>query len=237
MTGRLPYHVNQIILSDSAVDLNAPKEMTAMPRKLKEGGYSTHMVGKWHVGLDHPSATPHGRGFDTSMGYLTAAEDHWTQALANACPATSCPATAAYPANEAAAYAGFGNGSNVIDMWCTDRPCTGLNGTAFHMGRNGMVQGSLTSFGDYQYAQEAIRIIKEHDTDIPMFFYVAFQCNHLPLEAPDSFIEMYPDTWRDDRRWYAAMTSYFDVALGNITDAMKARNMWENTLLVFTTDK
>ena len=74
MTGRLPYHVNQIILSDSAVDLNAPKEMTAMPRKLKEGGYSTHMVGKWHVGLDHPSATPHGRGFDTSMGYLTAAE-------------------------------------------------------------------------------------------------------------------------------------------------------------------
>ena len=133
-------------------------------------------------------------------------------------------------------YAGLGNRST-FDMWCTDRPCTGLNGTAFHMGRNGMVQGSLTSFGDYQYAQEAIRIIKEHDTDIPMFFYVAFQCNHLPLEAPDSFIEMYPDTWRDDRRWYAAMTSYFDVALGNITDAMKARNMWENTLLVFTTDK
>jgi len=26
MTGRLPYHVNQVILSDSAVDLNAPKE-------------------------------------------------------------------------------------------------------------------------------------------------------------------------------------------------------------------
>ena len=46
MTGRLPYHVNQIILSDSAVDLNAPKEMTAMPRKMKLGGYATHMVGK-----------------------------------------------------------------------------------------------------------------------------------------------------------------------------------------------
>jgi hypothetical protein len=79
MTGRLPYHVNQIILEDNAVDLNAPKEMTAMPKKLKEGGYATHMVGKWHVGLDHPRATPNGRGFDTSKGYLTAAEDHWTQ--------------------------------------------------------------------------------------------------------------------------------------------------------------
>ena len=31
-------HVNQVILSDSAVDLNAPKEMTAMPRKMKLGG-------------------------------------------------------------------------------------------------------------------------------------------------------------------------------------------------------
>ena len=26
-----------------------PSEMTAMPKKLKMGGYATHMVGKWHV--------------------------------------------------------------------------------------------------------------------------------------------------------------------------------------------
>jgi hypothetical protein len=39
---------------------------------------------------------------------------------------------------------------------------------------------------------------------------------------------MYPDTWREDRRWYAAMTSYWDTALGNITAAVKAKGMWEN---------
>merc|ERR1719264_222707 len=50
MTGRLPYHVNQIILPDYVADWDAPKEMTAMPRKLKQAGYATHMVGKWHVG-------------------------------------------------------------------------------------------------------------------------------------------------------------------------------------------
>ena len=37
---------------------------------------STHMVGKWHVGLSHPKETPHGRGFATSKGCLTAAEAH-----------------------------------------------------------------------------------------------------------------------------------------------------------------
>jgi hypothetical protein len=88
---------------------------------------------QWHVGLDHPSATPHGRGFDTSKGYLTAAEDHWTQAISSALPATSGPATSSYPPSTLAARAGFGNGSNVIDLWCTDGPCTGDNGTSFHM--------------------------------------------------------------------------------------------------------
>jgi hypothetical protein len=45
-------------------------------------------------------------------------------------------------------------------------------------GKNGMVQGDLNSFGDYMYTQEAIRIISEHDVDIPLFYYVAFQCKY-----------------------------------------------------------
>ena len=60
------------------------------------------MVGKWHVGLSHPKETPHGRGFDTSKGYLTAAEDHWTQAQCG-CDGCSCPSTASFPPNPLAA--------------------------------------------------------------------------------------------------------------------------------------
>ena len=29
---------------------------------------------------------------------------------------------------------------------------------------------------------------------------------------------MYPKSWREDRRWYAGMTSYWDASLGNITE-------------------
>ena len=79
-----------------------------------------------------------------------------------------------------------------------------------------------------------MRIVNEHDTDIPvsaatagsgcdsrrdlisdrdrcreqLFFYVAFQVNHTPLEVPDSYIEKYPAEWREDRRWYAGMATY-----------------------------
>ena len=45
MSGRLPYHVNQVILGMNNPDWDMPSEMTAMPRKLKQGGYATHMVG------------------------------------------------------------------------------------------------------------------------------------------------------------------------------------------------
>ena len=47
---------------------------------------------------------------------------------------------------------------------------------------------------------------------------------------------MYPNSWREDRRWYAGMTSYWDASLGNITELVRAKGMWDNTLLVMTTD-
>ena len=47
---------------------------------------------------------------------------------------------------------------------------------------------------------------------------------------------MYPESYRTDRRWYAGMTSFWDAALGNITDLVKEKGMWDNTLLVMTTD-
>eukprot|EP00662_Eupelagonemidae_sp_cell21_P047566 gene47566-62992_t len=36
MSGRLPFHVNQVILSDWDRDWDMPREMTAMPAKLKK---------------------------------------------------------------------------------------------------------------------------------------------------------------------------------------------------------
>ena len=39
-------------------------------------------------------------------------------------------------------------------------------------------------------SQEAMRVIREHDASIPLFYYIAFQCNHEPLEAPDGYIDM-----------------------------------------------
>lgn len=47
MSGRLPFHVNQVLTGMQNPDWDMPSEMTAIPKKLKLGGYATHMVGKW----------------------------------------------------------------------------------------------------------------------------------------------------------------------------------------------
>ena len=47
-----------------------PRNMTGIGTKMKDGGYATHMVGKWNAGMATPDHTPQGRGFDTSLNYF-----------------------------------------------------------------------------------------------------------------------------------------------------------------------
>ncbi|MEQ8808309.1 MAG: sulfatase-like hydrolase/transferase [Imperialibacter sp.] len=48
-----------------------------LPRKLKEAGYHTAIVGKWHLGLESPNI-PNDRGFDYFHGWLgDMMDDYW----------------------------------------------------------------------------------------------------------------------------------------------------------------
>ena len=41
-------------------------------------GYSTHIVGKWHLGFFEWAYTPLFRGFDSFYGFYSGSEDHFT---------------------------------------------------------------------------------------------------------------------------------------------------------------
>uniref|UniRef100_A0A1X7VTI3 Sulfatase N-terminal domain-containing protein n=1 Tax=Amphimedon queenslandica TaxID=400682 RepID=A0A1X7VTI3_AMPQE len=78
LTGRWPHHAHQYNIKPN-FQIGTNINMTMLPAKLKTVGYKTHMVGKWHQGFFQPKFLPINRGFDTSSGFLSGAEDHFTQ--------------------------------------------------------------------------------------------------------------------------------------------------------------
>jgi arylsulfatase A-like enzyme len=45
-------------------------DITTMPEWFRAQGYSTHHIGKWHIGELNAEAKPQAQGFDTSFGFL-----------------------------------------------------------------------------------------------------------------------------------------------------------------------
>ncbi|XP_019630630.1 PREDICTED: arylsulfatase B-like isoform X2 [Branchiostoma belcheri] len=79
MTGRYQIHYglqHSVIMCDRPHGL--PLDEVTLPQQLKKNGYSTYMVGKWHLGFFRKEYMPLQRGFDRFYGYLTGGEDYWT---------------------------------------------------------------------------------------------------------------------------------------------------------------
>ena len=49
--------------------LEIPPEVTTLPEALRDLGYSTHLVGKWHAGEIREASLPLAQGFDTFFGF------------------------------------------------------------------------------------------------------------------------------------------------------------------------
>lgn len=47
-----------------------PAEVVTIPELLRDAGYSTHHIGKWHAGYISVGARPNAQGFDTFFGFL-----------------------------------------------------------------------------------------------------------------------------------------------------------------------
>jgi arylsulfatase A-like enzyme len=187
----VPPHSGQDNSARATVDLN----MTTIADKLRSAGYATGMSGKWHAGHEIIKQTPHGRGFQTSLGYMNGACDHYTQ-------------------TDGEDGCGSNTAGHSTDIWNTDQPGFGLNGT----------------YGDFMYVGRAVETILAHDASVPLFYYLAMQCAHEPMEAPQRYKDLYDAKTTPSVVEYA-FSSIIDEAIGNVTAALRTKKMWKSTLM------
>lgn len=76
MTGRTPQHggLNGNVPLDS---VGMPSQQITIAEKLKEAGYATAHIGKWHLG-HHKETIPNAQGFDHSFGHLVGCIDNYS---------------------------------------------------------------------------------------------------------------------------------------------------------------
>jgi len=83
---------------------------------------------------------------------------------------------------------------------------------------------------------EAVRLIRAHDVQKPLFLYLTFTAPHAPYQAPKEYLERYASIADPTRRAYAAMITAMDDQIGRVVAALDERGMRENTLIVFQSD-
>jgi len=80
MTGRYPMRTGlQTFVIFPGHTYGLPTEETTLPQALKEAGYQTAMVGKWHLGHADRKYWPQNRGFDSFYGNLVGEVDYFTK--------------------------------------------------------------------------------------------------------------------------------------------------------------
>lgn len=240
-SGRLPVHVNIGNTGVTIANLSdpesgaagIPRSMTGLATKLREGGYRTHMVGKWDAGMATPDHTPYGRGYESFVGYFQHANNYWRKnaGIMSTGEVDICLNSFTDLFMHNSTYRGGVRDSVSMSPACLHDP-----------------NHHPACYEEFLFKERALAVVREHDTDIaaaPLFLFYAFHLLHSPLQVPESYLTRIDELiWAgsgdkidtQNRRLYAAMILYMDEVIGELVEALKTKGMWDNTLVVFSSD-
>lgn len=218
MTGRYPSHTG-IGPNVDRIDYpyGVPAREVFFPELLREkAGYSTHMVGKWHLGACHEGYHPTFRGFDSYVGYLAGGQGYYSQSGDRN---STCP-------NELGPCLGEAFKYNYSSQFFANECKRIIESHA---------AGITTAKNDENNDEN-----NEENNNVdgqPLFLYLAFQSVHNPYDVPPIDVNAtFSEIFNYDRRIYRGMIKMMDDAISKVVDAFKANGLWNDTVVVFTAD-
>jgi arylsulfatase A-like enzyme len=199
ITGRYQYRLPLGLEEPLAgkLDVGLPPEHPTLPSLLRQAGYCTALVGKWHLGL-LPKFGPLKSGYERFYGIRTGTADYYSHR----------------------------NARQELDLWEGDDPVT--------------QRGYMTELlGD-----RAVATVNEFAaSEKPFLLSLHFNAPHWPWEAPGDRAES--DRLRGSnlrhydggtQQTYFRMIQAMDLQIGRVLQALDARDLSDNTIVIFTSD-
>ena len=165
---------------------------------------------------------PLNKGYDSFYGYLSKSISYFEKLADNEC-----------------------DGSPFIDLWSDDAPAY-----------DSMDKIDNSSYVEFEFRDKVKELITSYeDSDDPFFIMYSMHLPHYPTEIPAEYLEIFGDDENycaDNNDYiypgYTNGTSFhcrsalqsqvklMDVVVGDVVETLKQANLWDNTLIVFTSD-
>jgi arylsulfatase len=205
---------------------------TTIASILQKEGYKTALVGKWGLGGPLTDGIPNKQGFDFFLGFN--------------CQRQAC--------NHFPRYLW----KDTIKVWLDNKliiPGTKDKNIELPEGADPYDEENYSGYALNEYApkvmqKEVINFIREN-REHPFFMYYATPIPHAPLQAPKHWIDHYHKKFGNEEPYlgekkyfptryphatFAAMVSYLDEQVGELVAVLKELGLYENTLIIFTSD-
>jgi len=184
-----------------------PTSEVTIAEVLKQRGYYTAHIGKWHLGRGE-GFTPNEQGFDDSLLmasglYLPEGDPQVVNAKLDFDP---------------------------IDQFLWARL-----GYAAAFNNDGAERFEPSGYLTDYWTDEAVKVIQQNKHR-PFFLYLAHWGVHTPLQATREDYEAVGDIKPHRLRVYAAMMRALDRSVGAITKALEAEGLADNTIVMFSSD-
>ena len=195
--------------ADAIHNQGLPLSEITLAEILKKHGYSTGIMGKWHLGWSKEKQ-PAAFGFDEQYGFF----------------------------HSHSLYSPEGT-EGIVDQkidedWTDSYIWSGQRNGAHAIHRNGVVieeNGYLTD----RITDESIAFMDKHK-EYPFFLWISYNAPHTPLQAPREYVDQFSHIKDPVKRIYRAMISNLDDNIGRLIKYMADQNLTEKSLIFFISD-
>lgn len=188
-------------------EMGVPASEVTIADVLRQRGYHTIHLGKWHLG-EADRIAPHGHGFDESLGFRAGGSKYLHQRDPGV-------VNARLPWDPIDKF-----------LWPNLPYAVQYN--------NGQRFEPNEHMTDY-LTDNALAAI-DANRNRPFFMYLAYNAPHTPLQATRADYDALPQIADHKTRVYGAMIRQLDRRVGDVMAKLKATGLDRNTLVIFTSD-